>query len=448
MSQSTSIEWTDATWNPVHGCSRVSAGCRHCYAEKISRRVGITEKPWEARFAAENVRLMPHKLDEPLRWRKPRMVFVNSMSDLFHERVPDEYILAVWAVMEAAPQHTFQILTKRPERMRDLLGTERPVAPPQPPYDRQPIPNWRGYFVDNVGVVWSTRRGAARALKPDAGPQGHLRVPLFAGAATPRHGERKLVHELVLTTFNRPRREGEQACHRDGNPGNNRISNLYWGTQAENWADRNRHGNGRSHSKLTVRQVAELRIEALQGKSAYSLGKRFGISDTQARNIIRGDQWGFKTLPGVWLGVSIENREWVGRADVLRATPAAVRFISAEPLLGPLLHDDLDERYGRIGVERTCWSDGSRADQLDLTGIDWLIVGGESGGPAHRALVDEHGQPREDRVRWVQDLRDAAVLHAGTAFFFKQWGGVRAKAGGRLLDGRTWDEMPEGGNHR
>ena len=241
MSDTSAIEWTDATWNPVTGCSKVSPGCANCYAETLSLRFGWSKKPWTLANAAENVVLHPERLLLPMRWRRPRRVFVNSMSDLFHELVPDPYVRQVFDVMASCPQHEFQVLTKRPSRMREL-------------------------------------------------------------------------HRL--------------------------------------WTDR--HG----------------------------------------------------ILPNVWLGTSIENARWVGRADDLRATPAAVRFVSAEPLLGPLL-------------------------SLDLGGIDWLIAGGES-GIGHRPVGAD----------WVRDLRDRSV-EAGVAFFFKQWGGRTPKVGGRELDGRTWDEYPD-----
>lgn len=123
MSDKTGIHWTDATWNPVTGCSHVSDGCRFCYAEALDKRYHpATFKPWTHANAAENVVLHPERLDVPLRWRKPRRVFVNSMSDLFHETVPDEFIRQVFAVMGEARQHTFQVLTKRPERMRDFMS--------------------------------------------------------------------------------------------------------------------------------------------------------------------------------------------------------------------------------------------------------------------------------------------------------------------------------------
>ena len=272
MSGQSAIEWTDATWNPVTGCSKVSAECDHCYAEALSLRYGWSRKPWTPQNAAENVVLHPERLKVPLGWKKPRMVFVNSMSDLFHPRVPSIFIAGVFGVMRQAPQHTFQVLTKSPKRMRD----------------------------------WCNR------YQPDA-------------------------------------------------------------------------------------------------------------------------------LPNVWLGVSIGERAAVGRADLLRETPAAIRFISAEPLLESLID---------IISCGSCWDwpegpcdecEGARTwpsmESLNLLDIDWLIVGGES-GPGHRPC----------HADWVRELRDEALrcqeLLGGPAFFFKQWGGRTPKAGGRELDGRTWDEMP------
>ena len=244
MSDKSAIQWTDATWNPVTGCSKVSPGCAHCYAETLSLRFGWSKRPWLPEYAPENVVLHPERLDQPQRWRRPRRVFVNSMSDLFHELVPDAFIFDVFDRMAQADWHSYQLLTKRPERMATVV---------------------KSYY----------------ALHPGQVP-----------------------------------------------------------------------------------------------------------------------------LPQVWLGTSIENDRWITRADAVRETPAAVRFISAEPLLGPL-------------------------PSLDLTAIDWLIVGGESGAGA-----------RPMHPEWAMDLRDQAA-EAGTAFFFKQWGGRTPKAHGRELDGRTWDEYPE-----
>ena len=279
MGDSSSIEWTDATWNPVTGCSKVSPGCAHCYAEALTHRFAdewtAPRLPWTPDNAAENVILRPDRLEQPLHWKKPRMVFVNSMSDLFHDQVPDEFIAKVFDVMAHAPQHTFQVLTKRPERMHALLN------------------------------------------------------------------------EWALFDY------------------------------AEN--------------------------------------------DPQ-----------LMPLSNVWLGVSIENRRFVRRADYLRETPAAVRFISAEPLLGPLAYDQLVTEHPDDDGEWE-WADGFDGEGLDLDGIDWLIAGGES-GPKARTMDP----------RWVRDLRDLADA-SQTAFFFKQWGGRTPKANGRELDGRTWDEMPEVG---
>ncbi len=170
-----------------------------------------------------------------------------------------------------------------------------------------------------------------------------------------------------------------------------------------------------------------------------------------------GDGW-----PNVWLGVTIGNRRGVGRADILRDTPAAVRFISAEPLLGPLLPDGAERWDGEL---TRAWADGYTGPGLDLAEIGWLIVGGESGGPPARRLVDVRNRPREQRARWVRDLRDATQTQQSleccrmrdplgrccqqpddngpwTLFLFKQWGGGTPTSGGRLLDGRTWDEIP------
>lgn len=169
-----------------------------------------------------------------------------------------------------------------------------------------------------------------------------------------------------------------------------------------------------------------------------------------------GDGW-----PHVWMGATIGNRKFVHRADLLRQVPAAVRFISAEPLLGPLVYDSdvgmardgwpVDLEDDHLGVPEhlrgdpytPAWENGADLPELDLAGIDWLIAGGESGGRPGRRLVDESNEPLEHRAAWVRDLRDAAAA-SGTAFLLKQWGGPTPKSGGRDLDGRTWDELPVG----
>lgn len=235
MSLQSSIEWTDATWNPVTGCNQVSPGCDHCYALAFAERFrGVPNHPYEQGF---DLRLWPERLELPLRWRKPRRIFVNSMSDLFHAKVPDQFIRAVFATMAKADQHIYQVLTKRPQR-------------------------------------------------------------------------------LVRMADSLP------------------------------WPDH------------------------------------------------------------IWVGVSVESNECAWRADFLRKVPAAVRFISAEPLIGPI-------------------------DRLNLDGIHWLITGGESGF-GHRPCDPD----------WVREARDHCVA-TDVAYFHKQWGGRTSKIGGRELDGRTWDQMPE-----
>jgi protein gp37 len=234
MAQGSAIEWTEATWNPVTGCTKISAGCKNCYAERMAERLQAMGVPQYTN--GFNLTLQPRALDLPLRWKKPRTIFVNSMSDLFHRDVPLPFIRQVFDVMNACPQHTFQVLTKRPE------------------------------------------------IAAHYAPQ------------------------------------------------------LHWGTN-------------------------------------------------------------------IWMGTSVENMLVLHRVESLRTIPAAVRFLSIEPLIGPL-------------------------PRLDLHGMDWVIVGGES-GPGARPM----------RPEWVESIRDQCV-DANVAFFFKQWGGVNKKKTGRELDGRTWDEMP------
>ena len=234
MARGSGIEWTESTWNPVTGCTKVSPGCKYCYAHRMAERL---RKMGQANYAnGFELTLQPHMLEIPLRWKKPQTIFVNSMSDLFHDKVPITYIKQVFDVMTRAYWHRFQVLTKRGKRLSEL----------------------------------------SREL---------------------------------------------------------------------NWA------------------------------------------------------------PNIWMGVSVENDKYRARIDDLRSTDSHVKFLSLEPLLGPL-HD------------------------LDLRGIDWVIVGGES-GPKARSM---------DPV-WVTDLRDQ-MLRANVPFFFKQWGGKNKKRAGRLLEGHTWDQLP------
>lgn len=340
------IEWTDETWNPTTGCDRISPGCDHCYALTMAgrlKRMGQAkyQRDGDARTSGPGFALTVHPdtLDQPLRWRKPRTVFVDSMSDLFHVGVGEEFITHVFATMSIAPQHTFQVLTKRPQRMaawaNDTFGMDTQA-------------DWIA-----AGATFLTRSwGWDRPVIFDPRAEGYH-------AQTDPNYERRL--------------------------------------------------------------------------------------------------WPGWPLPNVWLGTSIESDRYTFRADHLRATPAAVRFLSCEPLLGPV-------------------------PSLDLTGIDWVIVGGES-GPGARPMQPD----------WVRDIRDRCE-EAHVPFFFKQWGAwlpyepdpqppfwagqdgdlidghhlpaalsegdpvtgwwapdlehdaIFRKAGkkiaGRELDGRTWDQMP------
>jgi len=235
MAQS-KIEWTESTWNPVTGCTKVSPGCRHCYAETMARRLqAMGQLNYVDGF---KLRLHEHMLERPLAWKKTRVIFVNSMSDLFHEKVPEDFIKRAFSVMQQAHWHQFQVLTKRAERLSEVA----------------------------------------------------------------------------------PRLE---------------------------WPD------------------------------------------------------------NIWMGVSVESAPYTPRIDHLRETGAAVKFLSLEPLLGPI-------------------------PKLDLAGIDWVIVGGES-GPRARPMDQD----------WVEDIRDQCQA-AEVPFFFKQWGGRNKKKAGRILAGRTWDQMPSG----
>ena len=391
----TSIEWTDKVWNPVTGCAKVSAGCAHCYAERMFGR----NLPGMKGQKFSEVRCHDDRLEAPLHWRKPRRVFVNSMSDLFHEDVPCEFIDKVFAVMALCPQHTFQVLTKRPERMLEYFTADRDEL-----------------IADKV--VFDAYGPLAQYLRK-------------------------------VSTWIPDEHDETDGGHRVSAPG-------YW-----DW-----------HVSLP--------------------------------------------LPNVWLGVSVENQQAADeRIPLLLDTPAAVRFVSCEPLLGPvdLAHIDWVAELGRIYTResqkateysamfadmakavRGCeWEEG-RAWRNALTGawfdgwdgddnpeplhhtIDWVIVGGESGPNARPMHPD-----------WARSLRDQC-RDAGVPFFFKQWGEwapeskvgyhertafcrygefhvgdgewiesclcaegaddaqmyrVGKKIAGRLLDGREWNEFPE-----
>ncbi len=234
MMRHSKIEWTESTWNPVTGCTKISDGCLNCYAERMAKRLAAMGQPNYVN--GFSVTCHPGALGLPLKWKRSQRIFVNSMSDLFHEAIPSEFIEEVFVTMNRAPQHCFQILTKRASRLVEL------------------------------------------------------------------------------------------------------ASRFHWS-------------------------------------------------------------------PNIWMGVTVENAKYLDRINALRSVPAAVKFLSLEPLLGPL-------------------------PNLDLRGIDWVILGGESGAGA-RAMKPE----------WVTDIRDQC-LEASIAFFFKQWGGIRKKAAGRELNGKIWSDIP------
>ena len=286
MPGETRIEWATSSWNPVTGCTKVSAGCEHCYAERFAERFrGVVGHPYEQGF---DLRLWPERLAIPLRWQRPRRIFVNSMSDLFHAGVPEAFIEDAFAVMAAAPWHVFMVLTKRPQRLQRTVASEA-----------------------------------------------------FASAVETKARTIRLVHRLP----------------RDEQPG-----------------------------------------------------------------------WPGWPLPNVWLGVSVESQEVDWRIDWLARTPAAIRFLSCEPLLGSL--DLTPWLFPVRRIEEG--TDGAFSADLGSPLVDWVIAGGES-GPGFRPLD----------LDWARSLRDQC--HAALVpFFFKQQGGRTPKAGGRELDGRTWDEFPEG----
>ncbi|MEB3103055.1 DUF5131 family protein [Ferviditalea candida] len=428
MSDKTKIEWADATWNPITGCTKVSEGCRNCYAMILAERFrGTPGHYYENGF---DITLRPDKLDQPLKWKRPRRIFVNSMSDLFHEQVPFDFIDQVFAIMALASHHTFMVLTKRPERMLEYCSN------PQTPFrvarqvdvisaikclgdeEIRPISGYPGYFASSHGYIYSEKRGRRKRMKPDIGEQGHQRVQLHREGAG-RYGDRLLVHRIILEMFvGTPPTPDAQGRHRDGNPGNNAVSNLLWGDQGENWSDSKRHGSYRRYSKLTHQQVTEIRLRHDTGESNEALAREFDVSATQIRNITSGAQWSVETpiewpLRNCWKGISVENQKAADeRIPLLLQTPAAVRFLSCEPLLGPV---DL-ERHLNGGKTLDEWK--ARA----LSGVDpygfrppyprihWDIVGGES-GPRARPMHPE----------WVRSIRDQCQA-AGVPFFFKQWG--------------------------
>ncbi len=423
MSGTTDISWTDATWNPTVGCTKVSPGCLHCYAATLDKRFHRDGPyvPWtvaaQRKAGVSAIHLHTERMFAPLHWKQPRRIFVNSMSDLFHEDVPDDFIDQVFAVMALAPQHVFQCLSKRPERMLEYLASpvvanrvmkaadsvevHREIAA-MGPERIEPIEGSPGYFITDRGRVLSAS-GSARCLfcgnpvsgiatkaycdvkckykasfyrrtgrprdgeryltemHPDVSDDGYLRVELHVNGDRRRDS----VHRLVLTTFGGSASPELQACHRDGNPSNNALPNLRWGTQSDNWNDRRRH----HHSEWPLRNV--------------------------------------------WIGVSCENQRYADeRLPLLAQCPAAVRFVSVEPMLGPV---DLRPYLYSCGCGQIPCSCKGLA-------LNWVIVGGES-GPGYRPM----------KVEWAQGIADQADA-AGVPVWMKQDSGPRPGQQGRIPD--------------
>jgi len=449
VSDRTKIEWTDATWTPVKGCTRVSPGCggpgQHggCYAEIMAARfskpgqwgeglatiVTLPDGSKDHRWTGL-IRFDERELLKPLSWKKPRRIFVCSTADLFHEKVTDEQIDHVFAVMALCPQHIFQVLTKRPERMRAWANdVQTPfriaraidaiAAAPIGEEELRPISRYPGYIASSHGAIYSEKRGRRKLLSPDVGDQGHCRVTLYRNGVS----SRELVHRLILETFSGPPPHPEaQGRHRDGNAENNYLSNLSWGGQDENWIDSKRHGTHRRYSKLSSEQVAEIRNRHITGETGEALAREFGVSATQIRNIAAGKQWSITPsikwpLPNVWKGTSVEDQQRANeRVPHLLETPAVVRFLSCEPLLGPIDLTWIEFPNERGSTE--CYDalslhlePGESFPDGTCDGvIDWVIVGGES-GPGARPMHPD----------WARSLRDQCDA-ADVPFFFKQWG--------------------------
>lgn len=447
MADKSNIEWTDATWNPIVGCSIKSPGCANCYAMPMAKRIeamggapqyrGLTKTvKGKAVFTGKVARAPDHILTQPLRWKRGRRIFVNSMGDLFHENVPDEWIDKVFAVMALAPQHTMQVLTKRSARMRAYMND------PHTPYrvakamdgvlvdlDHDPVERWAaipgyaGYEASTHGAIRSSSGPLATGINP---LHEREQVTLWNGGAS----RTWFVHALVLMAHRGLPPEGHEARHRNGDRNDNRLANLLWGTRSENQADKVRHGSIGGPQKLTLEQVSSIReARAAGGVTQHDIADQYGISRSLVSMIESGSVWPYPIswpLKSVWLGVSTERQQEADeRIPDLLATPAAVRFISAEPLLGPLdiaryLHDS----DCRLFNESVCTCSAPREVSLD-----WVILGGES-GPGARPMHPD----------WARSLRDQCAA-AGVPFFFKQWGEWVPQVGG--VDGWTIDDNPE-----
>lgn len=468
------IEWTNITANPIHliredgshgghWCHKVSSGCAKCYSEtqNQSNYFKFASKLSYTGSAPDNLIFDEKVMQELIKMRSPKKVFLGSMTDIFGEWVLDAWLDRAFAYMAITSQHTFQILTKRPERMREYItDTHTPFRVARQidclnvllisrsiQQEIKPIEDYPGYYVSNHGQVFSENGSSVclycgskvegiaskkycsiqckqnahyhkkhtdkqtfapqlKIMLVDQGEQGHLRVALYKNGVKCK----ELVHRLVLTAFSRYPFGNEQACHIDGNSGNNHIANLRWGSQSDNWVDRKRHGNHRSYNKLRISDINEIRKSKELGVSTSRLAKQFLVSETQIVNICEGKQWKQELpiewpLKNCWLGTSVENQATADdRIPSLLQTPATVRFLSCEPLL-----ESIDLRKY-------------------LHGISWVIVGLESGTDARRCdLQAVHSI--------IQQCKSSK-----TPVFCKQLGTVWAKESG------TYRQDSKGGN--
>lgn len=448
------IEWCDRSdWNPIRGCTRASEGCRNCYAEAIAARFSGPGQPWHG-FAEKTasgprwtgkVELIEDRLTLPLKWRKPAKIFTNSASDLFHESVPDEWIDRVFAVMALAPQHTFQCLTKRSGRMRDYCSspsvTQRiaqamdalQVDIEHDPNERwAEIPGWEVYEASTNGRM---RRGGELLAPVLNSLYGRPSITLWKdNEPTTRY-----VHSCVLTAFRGPAPEGTEARHRNGDRQDNRLANLQWANGSTNQRDKVRHGSNGGPAKLTREQAAEIRALRKSGKTQQSIADQFSVSRSLVSMIESRLVWPDALawpLPNVWLGVTAEDQT---RADEripdLLATPAALRAVSVEPMLGPINLNSIDLPGGDEEVLPLGAKHLDRDDYDGFAKLDWVIVGGESGPNARPMQV---GLARSI----VAQCRDARV-----PCFVKQLGSDPVWEDGAFLNlrhrkGATMSEWP------
>jgi len=434
----TKIEWCDRSWNIISGCTKVSTGCTHCYALRMSKRLaGRYGYPRDDPF---RVTLHPDKLMEPLKWKKPQRVFIGSMTDLFHKEVPDDFLDKIFAVMTLCTQHTFLILTKRPERMQSYLSDiERPFHI-QKLIDRihvdfmassveeewRVISGYKGFYgVSNRGRVRRVdnntkgRRNPEGILSLRTTRGGHYAVCLSLKAQIRQFR----VGRLMLEAFTGPPPfPNAEARHRNGNPKDNRIENLCWGSKKDNMADASRHGTAgvwmKSRAKFTSEQITNIRKLRAKGLNLDGIALLFGTHKKHISAICVGNKYKSPSipwpLPNLYLGVSIEDQETANkRIPILLDTIVAKRFVSVEPMLGPvnLNHVQFNVHTVMSVLEGCGYSSRSYAQSLPnayCDKLDWVICGCETGLKA-----------RPMDIEWARSLR-AQCKSAEVPFFMKK----------------------------